>query len=275
MPNHVTHKCTIKDNVITLKFPEIPPLESRNLLKKYGFVYNGSTQQWTAPATTERVDLIQPSAQQSFTNTVITGSCVEVMQNLPDSSIDLILTDPPYLINYRDRTGRTIRNDKNSDWIEPAFEGLHRVLKDNSYCVVFCALPSLVPFITALEKAGFRHLGQIIWHKNYASSSHHLAFHHEQALVIAKGYPTKPVSPLKSVQDWKYTGNKLHPTQKHVDILLPLIESFSGEGDIVLDPFCGSGSTLEAAARSSRSYCGIELDDDYAKVAKDRLLRMS
>lgn len=272
--NQIAHKYIVEDNDTIIEFAGIPPIEIRSYLKENGFVYNGSTQQWRAthagfPKTA------QTSDRQNFTNSVITGDCVEIMQSLTSNSIDLILTDPPYLVNYRDRANRTIRNDKDADWVEPAFAQMYRLLKNNSYCVVFCALPSLVPFITAAKQAGFHNLGQLIWHKNYASSSYYLSYHHEQALVMAKGYPKKPLSPLKSVQPWSYTGNVLHPTQKHVDILLPLLKSFSQKGDMVLDPFCGSGSTLEAATNCGRSYCGIELDENYADIARKRMRKLN
>lgn len=68
-----------------------------------------------------------------------------------------------------------------------------------------------------------------------------------------------------------YSGNKIHPTQKPVKALLPLIEAFSKEGSLVLDPFCGSGSTLVAARESNRRYLGIELDSRHHAAANRRL----
>jgi adenine-specific DNA-methyltransferase len=80
---------------------------------------------------------------------------------------------------------------------------------------------------------------------------------------------------------WKYTGNPLHPTQKPLSVLTPLIESFSKPGQIVLDPFAGSGSTCAAALQLGRRYFGIELDPKYhgaavARLAQEqRLLRIA
>jgi len=68
-----------------------------------------------------------------------------------------------------------------------------------------------------------------------------------------------------------YSGNKLHPTQKPVAALKPLIEAFTGRNDLVLDPFCGSGSTLLAAKILHRNYLGIELDAQYYAAANKRL----
>ena len=65
--------------------------------------------------------------------------------------------------------------------------------------------------------------------------------------------------------------NKLHPTQKPLCVLTPLIQCFSRPNDLVLDPFCGSGSTLLAAKIESRRFLGIELDAAYCNAARDRL----
>ena len=71
--------------------------------------------------------------------------------------------------------------------------------------------------------------------------------------------------------DWAYTGNRLHPTQKCVRILEPLIQTFTAPGQLVLDPFAGSGSTCEAAQRAGRDYFGIELDAAHQQTARVRL----
>jgi site-specific DNA-methyltransferase (adenine-specific) len=73
------------------------------------------------------------------------------------------------------------------------------------------------------------------------------------------------------VLEWKYSGNRLHPTQKPLCVLTPLIQCFSRSGDVVLDPFCGSGSTLLAAKLQGRRFIGIELDRHYSTIARDRL----
>ncbi|MCU7809049.1 MAG: DNA methylase, partial [Candidatus Thiodiazotropha sp. (ex Semelilucina semeliformis)] len=182
-----------------------------------------------------------------------------------------VLTDPPYLVNYQDRSGRKIANDNNDTWVAPVFDELYRVLKDNSICITFCALPSIVSFMGAAQTSGFRSLGQLIWPKRYASSSYHLAFKHEQALVFAKGRPDKPDHALPTIQEWRYSGNELHPTQKHTDILIPLIEQYTELGDVILDPFCGSGSTLVAANQIHRHYIGMELSSNYIEAARQRL----
>lgn len=204
-------------------------------------------------------------------NKIILGNCVELMQKIPDQRIDLIVTDPPYLVNYKDRTGRAIANDVNADWLEPAFMQMARVLKDNSFCVSFYGWTKIDLFFAAWKKAGLRPVGHVVFAKQYASSKRFLAYQHESAYLLAKGQPELPGNPLPDVLPWKYTGNKLHPTQKPVSCLTPLIESFSKPGALVLDPFCGSGSTCEAALITGRRYLGFELDPAYHAAATDRL----
>jgi DNA modification methylase len=107
-------------------------------------------------------------------------------------------------------------------------------------------------FIAAWREAGFHIAGHLTFVKKYASRKRFLAYAHENAYLLAKGSPSLPAQPISDVIEWQYTGNKLHPTQKPLCVLKPLIESFSLPGDVVLDPFCGSGSTLLAAQQSGR-----------------------
>jgi len=204
-------------------------------------------------------------------NRILQGDCISIMQGFPACSVELIVTDPPYLVNYKDRLGRTIQNDINHDWVKPAFKQAFRVLKQNSFCVSFYGDTHIDVFMAAWKEAGFRPVGHIVWPKEYASSSYYLSRHHEQAFLLAKGHPQKPDNPLPDIQKWQYTGNKLHPTQKSVEVIKPLINSFSKEGDLVLDPFCGSGTTALAAKQSGRNYIGIDLEHDYIEKARKRL----
>lgn len=204
-------------------------------------------------------------------NTVLRGDCVEVMSRLPEGSIDFVLTDPPYLVRYRDRSGRCVRNDDNARWLEPAFAQMFRVLKPDALCASFYAWNRVELFAAAWRAAGFRIVGHIIFAKRYASSSRFMEYRHEQAYLLAKGDPALPAQPVPDVIDWRYTGNKLHPTQKPVGSLLPLVKAFCPPDGIVLDPFAGSGSTLVAAKELGRRYLGIELDEGHHRTASERL----
>lgn len=207
-------------------------------------------------------------------NQVVQGDCTRILQRLPDECVDLILTDPPYGVRYRDRQGRTIANDDDPTRILGAFTDLYRVLKPDSVCICFYGWGLVDAFFRAWRQAGFRPVGHIVWVKDYASRERFLRYRHEQAFVLAKGRPPLPARPLDDVQPWVFSGNIDHPTQKDARILTPLVEAFTRPGQLVLDPFAGSGSTLLAAAVTGRCYLGIELERQYCDLARNRLARV-
>ncbi len=116
-------------------------------------------------------------------------------------------------------------------------------------------------------------MGHLVWTKNYHSKERFVRYTHESAYLLAKGNPPKPRIALSDVLDWRYTGDTLHPTQKPVMAILPLILAYSKVGDIVLDPFAGSGTTAVAAQELGRCYIGIEIESQYAAIAQKRLAR--
>jgi DNA modification methylase len=134
--------------------------------------------------------------------------------------------------------------------------------------------------LSAWCEAGFRIGGHIVFRKRYSASVRYMrlgcaqrrdAKEHEQAYLLAKGDPSPPLRPIADVIDWTYTGNRLHPTQKPISSLEPLIAAFSEPNGLVLDPFCGSGSTLVAARRTGRNFVGIELDGEHFLTASRRV----
>jgi adenine-specific DNA-methyltransferase len=213
------------------------------------------------------------SAFDNFLNTVVLGDCCVVMQQFPSNSIDLILTDPPYLINYQSRDGRNIAGDVNDTWLCPAFAEAYRVLKNGGFCISFYGWSKADRYLAAWREAGFRPVGHLVLIKSYTSGSAFLQYRHEQAYLLAKGRVDPPLFPIRDVLYWKYTGNRLHPTQKPIRALSHLIRAFSQPNDVVLDPFCGSGSVPLAAKLSGRRYIGIEVRQDYSVVAQQRLRR--
>ena len=204
-------------------------------------------------------------------NTILNADCIKALPMLPDGTVQFILTDPPYIRNYRSRDGRRVANDDNDKWLKPAFAEMYRVLAQDSFCVSFYGWPQADKFMQAYRAAGFRIVGHIMFPKRYASSTRFLKYSHESAHLLAKGDPRQPENPIRDVIDWEYTGNKFHPTQKPLAALMPLIEAFSNPGDTVLDPFAGSGSSLLAARMLGRSYIGVEMDRKYHAIAAKRL----
>ena len=209
--------------------------------------------------------------ERSVRNTVQHGDCITLMQCLPAGSVDFILTDPPYLVSYRDRSGRTVANDNNSRWLKPAFREMYRVLRQDAYAVSFYGWQEVDAFVDAWRSAGFRMVGHLVFCKEYASSCRFLAHNHEQAYLLAKGRPHRPARPIADILQWDYTGNRLHPTQKPLRPLEQLVQAFSKPGELVLDPFCGSGSTLLAAKRHDRDFLGMELDAGHQMTASLRV----
>jgi site-specific DNA-methyltransferase (adenine-specific) len=205
-------------------------------------------------------------------NTIINGDCLHILPQLDTGSVDFVLTDPPYLVRYKDRAGRTLRNDDcHSGHVLDAFKDVYRILKPNSLCVSFYGWNRVDAFFTAWKGAGFTPVGHIVFSKTYASAQRFLRYAHESAYVLAKGRPEVPVDPISDVQPWRYSGNHGHPTEKSVETLKPIIEAFSKSGDLVLDPFAGSGSSLISAALLRRRYIGIELEEKYCALARRRL----
>jgi len=204
-------------------------------------------------------------------DTIIHGDCLSILPRLAAGSVNFILTDPPYLTRYHSRDGRTVPNDDNDAWLKPAFAEMYRVLARDSFGVSFYGWPSADRFMTAFRSAGFRIVGHLVFPKRYTSAEKFLRYQHECAYLLAKGNPREPRHTIGDVIDWTYSGNKLHPTQKPLSVLLPLVETFSALGELVLDPFAGSGSTLLAARSLGRHYLGIELDAGYHAAASRRL----
>ena len=209
----------------------------------------------------------------TFTNRIMCGDCRDVMREMPSASVDLVVTDPPYQVGNRSRDGRGFRNDDNALWLLPAFAQVGRVLKRDRFCVSFYGWNKADRFLAAWKAAGLYPVGHLVWVKDYHSKERFVRYSHESAYLLAKGNPPKPRIALRDVLDWRYTGDTLHPTQKPVMAILPLILAYSQVGDIVLDPFAGSGTTAVAAAALGRRYIGIELEPQYARIAEERLKR--
>jgi DNA modification methylase len=221
----------------------------------------------------ENNNLANPTSRRTHRarDTIMLGDCVGLMRSLDAESIDFVLTDPPYITHYRSRDGRSVKNDDNDRWLQPAFAEMFRLLKPDSFCVSFYGWNKIDLFMTAWRAAGFRIAGHIVFRKSYASSVRFMRYHHEQAYLLVKGDPHPPVRPLPDVLDFPYSGNRLHPTQKPTQALEPLIGAFCRPTGLVLDPFCGSGSTLVAAQTMERSFIGIELDAEHYLTATRRV----
>ena len=206
-----------------------------------------------------------------FINRIIHGDCIDTMRTMPDESVDFILTDPPYIVDYQSRDGRTIAGDNRTSWLKPAFAECYKVLKPDKYMVSFYGWHKVERFMHAWKDAGFMPVGHFVFNKQYASKTGHAKYCHENAYLLAKGRPRPTCEPMRDVLNWDYTGNTLHPTQKPVSSLLPIIRTYSRQNDIVLDPFAGSASVAVAARELGRLYIAIEKAWRYYRVACERM----
>jgi DNA modification methylase len=212
---------------------------------------------------------------QGITDTVIHNDCVRALRLFPSQSVDLVVTDPPYLVRYKPRDGRKCVGDNSSEWLQPAFREIYRVLKANSFCATFYGWPWVDRFMSTWKQCGFRPVSHLTWIKKHCSREGYTESFHEVGFLLAKGTPRLPKSPIRDVLDWEYTGNQLHTNQKPLCAILPLIECYSDEGDIVLDPFAGSGTTAVAAKMLNRRFILIEKVYRHCETARRRLKERS
>lgn len=211
-----------------------------------------------------------------FVNKIIKGDCRAILARLPDESVDLLLTDPPYGMRYLSRAGsRAIVGDGDLSWFRPVIRECYRVLRLNTHAYVFCNEYGLATFRAEMAEAGFKVKRLLVWVKdqhtagdlggNYANRTEYLLFGHKGRRLLG-GHRDA------NVLFFKRAGRKRdHPTEKPEDMLRYLIQKSSAPGELVLDPFAGSGTTCRAARDLGRRYLGIEIDPTYAEIARKRL----
>lgn len=237
---------------------------------------------------------------------LIHGDCIEAMADIPDGSVDMVLTDPPY--------GTTVCKWDHVIPFEPMWEQLHRIIKKDGAIVLFGSEPFTSTLVCSnLNKFKYK----LIWRKNriqhFAQAPYRFLTETEDILVFSSGGTAKnakirmkynpqglvkvnkvvkgkghsdhrPSSKVQDdyIQEWtNYPKNILefnsvhgrlsHPTQKPVDLLEYLIKTYTHEGDTVLDFTMGSGSTGVACKNTGRKFIGIELDEHYFEIAQGRL----
>ena len=205
------------------------------------------------------------------------GDCLELMKNIPDGSVDLVLTDPPYGIafqsNHRKEKYNEIQNDKSLEWLERYISECCRVLKNNSAIYCFCSWHNVDVFKQAIEKK-FKIKNILIWEKNNTSMGDlkgSYAPKYEMIIFAHKGRKLLNGFRYADIIKASRTGNKNHPTEKPVDLLETFIKNSSDENAVVFDGFMGSGSTGVACVNTNRRFIGIELDEGYFEIAKKRI----
>lgn len=215
---------------------------------------------------------------QDYINKIIQGDCLELMKDIPDKSIDLVLTDPPYGINvvsatYQNKTlrpGKSLANKSSYSDIEwdkrtPSKEYFDEIIRISKKQVIFGG-NYFTDKLPTTEK-------WIIWDKKVEEKFENDFSDCELAWTSEKG-AVKIIRYLwhGMIQaDMKNKEIRQHPTQKPVPVMEKIINMFSVQGDLILDPFAGSGSTLRACKNLNRNFIGIEISPEYCAIANDRL----
>ncbi len=240
--------------------------------------------------------------RKALTNTLnelIYGDCLDVMESMDEKSVDFILTDPPY--------GMTAQKWDSILPFDEVWSNFNRIIKDNGVIAVFSCQPFTTKLISSNSKkfkycwywmknqgTNFFHAKRMPIRKveeicifggkryypqitdghvptNDSFGSHNGEVYHGTRRRNYKGghttrYPT-------NILDFKCVDNysRLHPSEKPVLLLEYLINTYSQEGDIVLDPCMGAGSTAIAAMRTGRNYIGIENDENYLNISQERI----
>jgi site-specific DNA-methyltransferase (adenine-specific) len=241
---------------------------------------------------------------------VIIGDCIEVMNRLPERCVDLIFADPPYNLQlqqelYRPNLTRVDAVDDEWDRFE-SFEAYdqfttawltaaRRVLKDTGTLWVIGTYHNIFRIGKILQDLGFWILNDIIWVKtNPMPNFRGVRFTNaHETLIWAQKHKGKPYTfnyadlkalndDLQMRSDWyiplctgkerlRVNGEKAHATQKPEALLTRIVLATTKPGDVVLDPFLGTGTTAVVAKRLGRRWIGIERDPQYAALAKQRI----
>jgi site-specific DNA-methyltransferase (adenine-specific) len=220
-------------------------------------------------------------------NNLILDDCFNALKKIPDNSIDLILTDPPYGIGYKLNLGKMqeIKNDNPGDIdFNNFFTECWRVLKDKGCLYIFGRCDFFCRIAPDILSSKFKYMHELIWVKGDMGSGNINIFGqiHENIIGLSKGNANKsqPVlidGELKMRTKGAYWGKIStkeycgHPTQKPIGLCSYIIENRTKENELILDPFAGSGSTLIAAKILNRNWIGIELDPKFHEIAKNRL----
>jgi len=244
-------------------------------------------------------------------DTVLTGDCIELMNSLPEGSVDLVFADPPYNLQLRGELHRPdhSRVDAVDDewdrfasfetydaftraWLKAA----RRVLKPNGAIWVIGSYHNIFRVGSALQDSGFWILNDVVWRKTNPMPNFRgkrLTNAHETLIWAGKSDTAKYTFNYEALKqlndgvqmrsDWllpicnggerlkNEKGEKAHPTQKPEALLHRVLVATSKPGDVILDPFFGSGTTGAVARRLGRRWIGLERDEEYARLARKRI----
>lgn len=216
----------------------------------------------------------------------------DFMESQPDGSVDLILTDPPYCISkktgFADVVNGVERFAVSMDFgpwdqaeinLDEMAKVFYQSLRRGGTAIVWYDLWKIGKVKDAMETAGFKMMRQIIWQKTNPvplnMRATYLSNSREMAVVGVKvGKPTFNSEYDSGIYEYpipRHKGKRLHPTQKPLLLFEELVHKHSNQGDLVVDPFLGAGTTGVAAVRNFRNFAGCDMDENYVDISMKRL----
>ena len=208
---------------------------------------------------------------------IINKDWEEAIKDIDNNVIDLVVTDPPYGMsfksNYRKVKHKAIQNDNNLYWLPDWVTELKRVCKEDAHLYIFCSWHNIDVFKKEVGKH-FNVKNILIWEKNNTGMGDlegDYAPKYEMILFCSNGKKKLNGGRDANILKAKRTQNENHPTEKPINLISYLIEKSSEKGDLVLDTFGGSCGTAIASRQKERNCICIEIEEDYCRVAKERL----
>lgn len=224
------------------------------------------------------------------TNIIHLGDCVEGLKTLPDECIDLVVSDVAYPVTQRGNAGNSggmLQKDINKKGkvfefnsvnIEDYIQELYRVLKDGTHCYIMCNHVNLTHFLKVIDESKFHFIKCLIWQKGNLIMGTKYMNAFEYILFMSKGTNRNvndcgipDILSVPNIKTKDIDGGNIHDSEKPVRLMEILITQSSNKGDIVLDPFAGSGSTLLACINKNRRFIGWEIDPKYHKLCEKRI----
>lgn len=212
-------------------------------------------------------------------NTIICGDCFDFLPLIPDTSVDLIITDPPYSTPIVTSFGRTLVKNVGDFSIQETYikmlkSEFERILKPAAPMFMFCD-DSYYPSIFR-SFYNWHSLQMLVWDKGKIGMGSPFRKRHELLVYANRAVldynRTENITHYPTVLCYKPVGqNRIHGAQKPVELVRDLILGFSQPGDVVADFFMGSGTTAEAALLTGRNFIGSEISEEYCRVAEKRI----
>lgn len=214
---------------------------------------------------------------EDMINKVFNEDCFEGTKKLSDKSIDMLLTDIPYgmefVSNRRDKKHLKIQNDDNVDWFPNWIKEIDRVMKEDAHLYIFCSHHKIEIVKAEIQK--YRKVKNIlIWEKNNHGSGDLLGDYapkYEMIIFCSNGIKKLNGGRDSNIVKANKTGNKYHGTEKPIDLMEYFINKSSEIDDIILDTFAGSGSALIGAKNTRRKYIGWEIEKTHFDTINKRL----